>query len=197
MNKVIIICGSDQLGKGTLIKGICEYYKYHNVTIRHCDKPPKNLSNKETIDFQWNCFNEEAKLISYIFSNDTLKSYHDNIIIFDRFYLGEFVYSTMFRGGNKDFLANQVKLFEDYKFKKIDIHLILLTGNPAFCLKQEDGNSFSQNMENKIKEIELFDEVFNVTTIKNKLKLWVHAIDNLEFFDKEILLNTVIKFIEQ
>ena len=33
--KLLIIEGGDQLGKSSLIKGLCEHFNYDNVTIRH------------------------------------------------------------------------------------------------------------------------------------------------------------------
>ena len=113
MNKLIVICGGDALGKGTLIKGLCEYYDYKNITIRHCDKPPKNLTTEESSDFQFKCFKQEFDLIDHFTHMYEKYCYHDNIIIYDRFYPGEYVYAQMFRNGNANDIKNKILNLEN------------------------------------------------------------------------------------
>ncbi|MFW6311052.1 MAG: hypothetical protein ACOC1K_02330, partial [Nanoarchaeota archaeon] len=48
-------------------------------------------------------------------------------------------------------------------------YLILLTASPEFFFENEDGESFSQTLEEKEKELNLFKEVFDISTIKNKV----------------------------
>jgi thymidylate kinase len=55
--KLIIIEGGDRLGKSTIITGLCKYFNYDNVTVRHFGKPPKGLSPKEVLDFQFGIVN--------------------------------------------------------------------------------------------------------------------------------------------
>ena len=64
--KLIIIEGGDRLGKTSLIKGLCEYFNYDNITIRHFGKPPMNLSSEDVLDFQFKCFNYEGNLMHEI-----------------------------------------------------------------------------------------------------------------------------------
>jgi thymidylate kinase len=195
MTKLIIVEGSDRLGKGSLIKRLCEYYDYKNVTIRHCDKPPKNLSQKEVLNFQFKCFNQEKALIYDIINMNNKFSYHDNIIIYDRFYLGEYVYSQMFREGDPEILKEKLIKFEE-DFLSYDVTLITLTADPEFALDKEDGQSFSQNLEEKTKEIKLFEEAHDFSLIKSKL--WLRVDDNEgNFRSKKEIFNDIINFIEK
>lgn len=196
--KLIIIEGTDNVGKGTLIKNLCNYYNYHNVTIRHCDKPPKNISTKEVLDFQFKVFVQEAKLINHIFSMHNSLLYHDNIIIYDRFYLGEYVYSQMFRGADPEYVKQRLLEYEKFYLNYKDEngfkpYLVTLSADSNFILSKEDGQSFSQNLEQKTKELELFKEVHEFSMIPNKLLV---KVDNNEVFrTKEDILNEVINFI--
>ena len=197
MNKLIIICGSDCLGKGTLIKNLCNYYDYKNITIRHCDKPPKNLSTLESSNFQFKCFEQEFKLINDNFYMDDTYCYHNNIIIYDRFHLGEFVYSQMFRGNDHKTIKEKIeKIEEKYLNKELlnNTYLILLTADSEFCMKMEDGNSLSQDLKKKQKEIELFKKAMEISLIKNKINIKVNDGDN--FRDKEEIFNEVLNFIK-
>jgi thymidylate kinase len=197
--KLIIIESPDCLGKNLLIKGLCEYYNYDNVMIRHFGKPPKNLNFKDIEKFQWNAFSDEANFILQSKSNFSthLESYYENIFIWNRGIHGEYVYSAMFRYGDKEFLANQIRIFEKYKFHdtNLDVTFILLTATPEFALSKEDGKSFSQTLEQKTEELNLFNEIFESSSIKKKIKIQVNEGNN--FINKEKILKTAIEFIEK
>lgn len=195
MDKLIIICGGDRLGKGTLIEGLCDFYEYKNIMIRHCDKPPKNLPHNRVLDHQMRTFKIERDLIFYYLNMDYKHLYHNNIIIYDRFYLGEYVYSQMFRNGDPDVLKNLIIDFEK-GFKSIlyKTFLIVPTADPVFFHNIDDGNSFSKNIEDKTTELRLFKEAFEFSTLKNKLLLKVD--NNGAYRKKEDILSQVLQFIE-
>ena len=196
MNKLIIVESGDGLGKGTLIKGLCEHFDYKNITVRHCDKPPRELSPSECSQFQFECFEQEFSLVDYLNRMDRNHSYHDNITIFDRFYPGEYVYSFMFRGGNVEDLKYRISALEErHLTDKSDVYLVTLTADPTFFLNQEDGQSFSKNLDEKTKELKLFKEIHEFSVIKNKLLVKVDYAG--EFRYKENILHEVINFIEQ
>ena len=67
--KHIIIEGGDRLGKDTLLKNLCNHFDYNNLTIRHFDKPPKGMSPKETLDFQFEVFYKEMLLVDFVGDN--------------------------------------------------------------------------------------------------------------------------------
>lgn len=210
MNKLIIICGGDRLGKGSLIRGLCEYYDYKNVTVRHCDKPPKNIVQEKILDYQLAAFTQEWDLVYKLQSIDQKFTYHNSIIIFDRFYLGEYVYGQMFRKYNANLIKERILKLENEHLERIfkwcDVYLITLTADPEFFHSKEDGNSFSKNLEDKTKELELFKEAHEFSLIPNKLLVKVDTYGETNFGGvimkgpnvfrpKKDILNEVINFI--
>jgi thymidylate kinase len=211
--KLIILEGGDNLGKSLLIKGLCEYFNYDNVTIRHFGKPPKGLTPLEVLNFQFKCFRNEAELVGQICAKHvhTNLKYYEETAIWNRSHLGEYVYSQMFRGGNPVELKEKLLFFENYHFFNdylLDRYLITLTATPEFFLSKEDGESFSKNIEQKTKELELFEEAHKFSLIKNKLLVkvdketelltgteWRKQGPNI-FRPKEDILNEVLNFIK-
>jgi len=223
--KFIVIEGGDQLGKTSLIKGLCEYFKFDNIVIRHFGKPPKTLKGIAAFGFQMTCFQKEAELYWRIRDfnkdeelgiSDYFKYEYENILIWNRSHLGEYVYSQMFRKGDPKFLKEKLITYEQNWLVDItnpdkfynDTYLITLSADPKFFLDKEDGNSFSQNLEQKTREIELFKEVHDFSTIKNKILVNVDKETELStgtewrmkglnvFRTKEEILNEVINFIK-
>ena len=192
--KHIILEGGDSLGKDTLIESICKHLKYDNLTIRHFGKPPKGLSPKETLDFQFEIFYKEMLFKDYIIENIDGDDwgYYPNTLIWNRSHLGEFVYSQMFRGITKKEVKDKIKLFESRTVSS-QMYLITLTAAPRFFLSKEDGESFSQNLEQKTRELELFKEVHNISIIPNKKLVKVDFEDH--FRSKETILENVLNFI--
>ena len=217
--KLIILEGGDRLGKSTLIEGICKHLNYDNVTIRHVGKPPKGLSPKEVLWYQFKAFDKEAQIFHKLNSiNDSLHTmYYDETVIWNRSHLGEYVYSQMFRGGDPQELKNKLLFFEEHNFRFFSgqIYLITLTAEPEFFHSKEDGHSFSQKLEDKTKELELFKEAHDFSIIKNKLLIKVDHIIELpigteilnkgystwpikvnQFRPKQEILNEVLNFIK-
>lgn len=196
--KHILIEGGDGLGKNTLIQRLCEYYDYNNVTIRHFDKPPKGLSPKACLDFQFNVFHKEAFFVNLI--KEQLDSddfgYHENIVIWNRSHLGEFVYSQMFRGISQPDITRKLRKFEQsagFTDENNEIFLISLTASSKFFFEQEDGDSFSQSIEEKTKELELFKNAFNQSNIKNKLFITVNK--GKSYKSRDIIFGEVLELL--
>jgi thymidylate kinase len=196
--KLVIIESGDGLGKNSLIKGLCDHYNYDNMTLRHFGKPPKNLSPEKVLEFQFKCFNYEADLYHYIKDlSDMNYNYFENIIIWNRSPLGEYVYGSMFRKANPQLIKDLLTYYEKFSLNCLNdnnIYLISLTSDPEFFLKQEDGQSFSKTLQEKTKELELFKEVHEFSNIKNKLMI---KVDNEGLFRlKADILNEVLNFIK-
>lgn len=194
--KHIIIEGGDRLGKDTLIKNLCEYYDYNNITLRHFDKPPKNMSPKESLEFQFGVFYKEMFFVNYIredISSDNL-GYHEEIVIWNRSHLGEYVYSQMFRGIAKKDVGTKIIKFEERNLLD-DTYLVTLTATPKFFLSKEDGNSFSQNLNDKTKELQLFKEIHSLSLIPNKKIIKVNNGEN--YRGKEVIFKEVLEFINE
>ena len=192
--KHIIIEGGDRLGKDTLLKGICDYFNYENITIRHFGKPPKGMSPKETLDFQLDVFYKEILFVDYIRDNidGDEWGYYPNTVIWNRSHLGEFVYSQMFRGISKKEIKQKLRLFEERNLSP-NMYLITLTAAPEFFLSKEDGNSFSQNLDQKTRELELFKEAHKNSIIPKKKLIKIDF--EGRFRTKEKILESIIRFI--
>lgn len=196
--KHIIIEGGDRLGKSTLIEGITKHFNHDNVIIRHFSKPPSDIDDVDPFEFQQKCFDKEGFLSKNIHQmDDGVYSYYENILIWNRSHLGEYVYGQMFRGQDKSKMEEYIL---DYEIRNLssfdnDIYLVLLSAdNAEFFLSKEDGQSLSTNLEQKQKELKMFDEVFELSSISKKIKINVN--DGLNYQSKEHILNTVLDFIK-
>ena len=190
--KLIIIEGGDRLGKSTLIEGICKHFKYDNVTIRHFGKPPRGLTSEAVSAYQFKAFDKEKRFLDRVYQLSFF-SYYPEIVIWNRSYLGEYVYSQMFRNGNPEELKTKLLNFE----RGINIFntcLITLTASPEFFLKKEDGNSFSRDLSTKTKELELFKEIHELSRINCKKIIKVDH--NGEFWPKQTILDKVLNVID-
>jgi len=189
--KHIIIEGGDRLGKSSLIEKIAHHYNFDNVIIRHFGKPPKIFQDGITpFKFQVTCFDKEGYLLEQIrLLEEDIYCYYNNIVLWNRSHLGEYVYGQMFRGENPKEIENFLMNFEE-KFLLVnpDTYLILLTADPEFFLSKEDGKSFSKNIIEKTQELKLFNEIFEKSSIYNKLIVKVNNGDNFipkdEIFQK-------------
>lgn len=194
--KHIIIEGGDRLGKNTLIKGIYEALNYDNITIRHFGKPPKGMTPKESLDFQINAFYKEGffiKILNEHLNNDHL-NYFENVLIWNRSHLGEYVYGQMFRGLAKNDIKTKLLKFETSNLDLDNTYLITLTAKAEFFFSKEDGQSFSQNLEQKERELKLFKDIHNNSLIKNKLLLKVDK--NHEYRNQNIILGEALEFLK-
>jgi len=193
--KHIIFEGGDNLGKDTLIKGIIDHFNDHNLTIRHFGKPPRGMSPKETLDFQFDVFYKEILFRDHIEDNidGDEWGYYPNTLIWNRSHLGEYVYSQMFRGIAKREIRDKLKLFEERNLSN-QMYLITLTANPIFFLSKEDGESFSQDLDQKTRELELFKEAHHLSIIPQKKLIKVDF--EGQFRDKDKILDSVIQFID-
>ena len=192
--KHIIIEGIDQTGKSTLIKSLCEHFNYDNLTIRHFSKPPKNFKNP--LEYQKACFLNEKDLLNQLLKNESNGAYFENILIWNRSYLGEFVHGHLHRGYSKKELKEEIINFEKYFMIDHQSHLILLLADSEFCMAKEDGNSLSKNIIQKTLEIELFKEIYNESLISNKKIIYVNQPNTILFKDKNKILLEVLNFIK-
>lgn len=183
--KVIIIEGTDRTGKDTIINELKNLA--NNVLIIHCSKP------------EGDSFYEQEKFQDLLFLKykDNLCSNKYNIadiVIFNRAWYGEYVYGTLYRYRSKDDVAALIKGIEvQLKQRNIDLYYIQLINDSCdLALKNDDGNSISNKIENIKQEIELFKEVYELSTV-NKILIKVN--DGDEFRNKEDILNEVLDFI--
>ncbi len=123
-------------------------------------------------------------------------------MIWNRSHLGEYVYSQMFRGGNPQFIKEKLIDYEIgwLTYNDLDTYLITLTADPKFFHSKEDGHSFSQKLEDKTKELELFKEAHEFSMIDHKLLVKVDQPFDItgeigsSFKTKKEILDQVIEF---
>ena len=184
--KIIIIEGPDNTGKNTLIQNIIDNNKV--VKLIHCDKPVSN-----------DPFEEQYKLFSLHAYNAIQDNKNNDIdvIVFNRYYQGEYVYGQMYRDGDSIKIKNMITEIEKYLLNcidKKDIYYVQLISTSVKLLKNnDDGKSLSNADIKKIqKEIDLFNEIYDFS-ILNKHKIIINNGDN--FRTREDILNEFIKFI--
>jgi thymidylate kinase len=96
-------------------------------------------------------------------------AYHNNInLIFDRFHIGEYVYSPIYRNYSGEFIFEIEKQFKFEKFFG-NIFLTVMVDEAKSVSKREDGLSFSgKDIDLKISEKRRFTIGFTKSNIINK-----------------------------
>ena len=184
--KVIIVEGPDRVGKDSLIKRLSEHFN-NQVKVIHAGIP----TSKD--------------LYSYYYDgllHDTLDAYYShkfNAIIHNRSIYGEYVYGTKYRNENPDEIKTLISKLEVGQLKSFilnsDLYLVLLTcDDVSTLLKNDDGLSISSKQSDIENEISLFNDIFEVSTIKNKFKVTVNSGNT--FKSKDDIYKSVINFIE-
>ena len=186
--KVIIIEGPDNTGKNTLIQHILDSNLI--VSLIHCDKPK---SNEPFLEQQKLFLSHAEKTIKESIEQKT------DIVIFNRYYQGEYVYGQMYRNGDPIKIKKMVSILEDYLLNNIgydNIYYVQLNSQSPYLLKKnDDGKSLSKaDLEKIQKEIDLFNDIYKFSKLK-KMKLCISDGDN--FRKRENILKQFIKFIEK
>jgi thymidylate kinase len=186
--KLIIIEGTDNTGKDTLISKILE--KYPTATIIHCGKP---LTKKYSS-------NEQDELFR-VYANNIVNKKYDNthVIIMNRSHIGEYVYGVLYRNRNKDEVGEMIFNINDilsYR-KDLEIRYIQLLSKSESLLKHnEDGKSLSNgNAEKILKEAQQFEDIFNLINIDDKCKKLIYVNEGDSFRSREDIFNEAWRFI--
>lgn len=183
--KVIIIEGCDRTGKDTLI---AQLHNHFNGSIElHAGIPNTTGS---LFDFYYN------GLI-----HSTLDHYYNSeaeAIIHNRSIYGEYVYGPKYRNESKDYVSDIISKLESGQLNTFipddELYLILLTSSGSDLLvNNDDGLSYSSKKSDIEDEIEAFNEVFNLSSIKNKKRILVNNV--CSFRNKDDIYNEVLNFI--
>ena len=183
--KVIIIEGPDNCGKDTLINKLRDYFK--STKVIHAGIP---LSDN---------------LFSFYYEgliHETLDGYYDhslNAVIHNRSIYGDYVYGPKYRNESKEEVTQIIHKLEIGQLKTFifskDLYLILLTSNDSDLLvNNDDGLSISSKKYDIDDEIDAFNDVFELSTIANKKRIFVN--NGCYFRDKNDIYKDVIEFIE-
>lgn len=191
--KLLIIEGPDRCGKNTLISGLVK--QADNYVVRHFGSA-KGKDDLEKRAFQFDFFSKEFQLASNrrAFVNPDRERYPNDIWIWNRAHLGEFVYGTLYRDTRPfDWVW---KLESTYNLDiDNDVYLLLLTAPPEFLCKRDDGQSFTSDVTKKYEEILRFGMAFNESRILNKKILDVTR--DGEYRDQAEILSEVNKFLRR
>ena len=164
--KLLIIEGPDRCGKNTLIKNLTG--QAENFVVRHFGSA-KGDSDYEKRDFQFQFFKKEFSLAGLRpqFAMPDKDRYPNDIWIWNRAHLGEFVYGKLYRQTNPE---NWVMKMETMFGMDIDpsIYLLMLKAPAEFLCKNDDGLSFTNEVKKKEEELLNFQQAFYDSKIMNK-----------------------------
>lgn len=148
---IIIFEGLDRVGKTTQINKVREFLNPIIFINFHLSNLKINVNIEEYSKKYYKEFFELLK--------ETSSKYN---FLFDRFHLGEYVYSPIYRNYSGEYVFELEKLISNSK----DVFLFLFIDNIDNLEKREDGKSLGNFKE---KEIQLFKEAFEKSSIKNKI----------------------------
>lgn len=184
--KVIIVEGPDCVGKDMLISNLSNHYN-NAVKVIHAGIP----DNKNLHDYYY------KGLI-----HDTLDAYYAHnydAVIHNRSMYGEYVYGPKYRDEDRKEVAKLISDLELGQLKtfilsKELIFILLNSDNSDLLVKSSDGLSISNKKTDIEDEMAAFDEVFDLSSIKNKKKIYVNNGDS--FRSKESIVKEAIDFID-
>lgn len=191
IKQVYAIEGLDRLGKSTLIEGILNADGHYEVI--HFSKPKildvyaRAMLRTEHSE-KWGIPDKSFAAWHYQsqgFRNSMIMANSGARIIFDRWHIGEAVYSPMYRGYNGNYVFDY-ELNHDLQ-NHASLRLILLVENFDKSYHfVDDGQSLGPS-ENRMKEQKLFIEAFKKSNIVDKRIIEVTAPDG-SFRSKESIL---------
>jgi thymidylate kinase len=194
--KIIIIEGTDNVGKDTVIKRLEK--EFINCAVIHCEKPP-HANSKDMALFQQSSF---TKLMG-----DTLYQYtaykrlgigDEFALIHNRSWYGEYVYGCMYRDNDPKFVKHMIRSLETIITKVIEpidiCYITLLSDNMEFLARNEDGSSLSSGKIDLMeKETQRFKEIHDYSIIKNKHIVYVN--NGTMFRDANDIYNEILSYI--
>lgn len=180
IHQTYIIEGIDRIGKDVLIDSIQQKLGFYQEI--HFQKPKKLELYTKSKNNEWEFLYQQES-----FRNVMLLIKSGARLILNRSWIGENVYSNLYRGYSGNYI------FELEKNMEIDYHDIKLILLYEFFQNSRhhfsDGNSF--NDKNRKIEQELFFETFNNSIIKNKKAVCITGNDGY-FRDKNLILEEVL-----
>ena len=171
MKQVYAIEGLDRLGKSSLIEGIRQRLGFFQVI--HFGKPEK-LKAYEHATAQGIVRAAEYTYQKESFISSMLLAKSGARVIYDRWHLGEVVYSPMYRAFSGDYVF-EIEKNAGMEFAN-NVQLILLTEN--FNISRHfnsDGDSFDD--QRRREEQQAFINAFNRSILPNKKMICVTGID--------------------
>jgi thymidylate kinase len=185
--KLLIIEGLDRTGKDTLVKEILDSYR---TGFKVHWSFPKGETNEEKTEYQKRSFED-----NFAFYADLSDIYHGDdstILIWNRSHIGELVWGSLYRESKPETWVIDMEKFWCLNDDP-DVYLVYLYADPEFIVREDDGNSYSGKLSDKIKELDSFEKAINASGIKKKIKIKVNEDD--KYIDQKIITEQVNKFI--
>ena len=186
--KVIIIDGPDNTGKNTIIHDILEHND--SVKVIHCHKPENSADDP---------LREMRKV--YFYHTDTLcedmKHRTADVVVFNRYYIGEWVYGQMYRDESPIDIWILIQEIEHCLITNIgrdNIYYIqLLSSSPELLMRNDDGRSLSNGEFDKIsKELSMFKKAYGFSRLNKKI---IYINEGDRFRPKQDIIKEVHQFI--
>lgn len=196
--KIIIIEGTDNVGKDTIINRLQQ--EFINCAVIHCERPPV-ATPKEMALYQQNEFIHLMGNTLYQYIAYTTLNVGDTFgLIHNRSWYGEYVYGCMYRENDDKFVKHMIRSLETALINSIkpeDLYFItLLSDNMEFLSRNEDGLSISRGeIDNMYKETERFKDIYNYSLIKNKHVVYVN--NGINFRPHDEIYNEILSFINK
>lgn len=192
---VYAIEGLDRLGKSTLIQGILDELGFYQVI--HFSKPQKLKAYAELATEFEECLQDVpvASRQSFLYQsqsfwNSMLLATSGANIIFDRWHIGEVVYSPMYRGYSGDYVYDQE--LESNLYKSDNVRLILLTENFEVSRHFVDDGQSLGTIDKREEEQKRFIDAFNRSNILDKRIISVTDERTGSFRDKNKILKEAL-----
>lgn len=187
--KVVIIEGTDNSGKNTLISGLLDHYK--TATVIHCDKPVYTNNSVNDLYQDMSFFQITMDIIN--------KKYNTDIVILNRSWIGEYIYGCLYRYRMDEDVANMISKIEKALVEScIDVKYIQLMSNYECYINNDDGKSISYDKNIVDEEIKRFEDIYRASMLDKKM-IYVNEGEMLgttgEFRDKKEILSEALAFI--
>ena len=187
MLKLIIIEGTDNIGKDTIISKLCELFD--TVTLIHCGSPKTKVFQSQYQD----------KLFE-TYAHNIVHGLYDNTdcVIMNRSHIGEYVYGQLYRGRSAEDIKKMIS-HVDYLLLSSPLltvkYVQLLSSSIELRKKYDDNKSLSKMNDNLMKkENELFLEAYENSPLDKHL---IYVNDEDGFLPKEKIFQEVINFLNK
>lgn len=183
--KLIIVEGTDNIGKDTVINKLCELFD--TVTLIHCGSPKSKVFQSQYQDETFIRYAEDIACELY----DTT-----DCIIMNRSHIGEYVYGQLYRGRNSEDILKMINHVDDILINRPNLtvkYIQLLSSSIELRKKYDDNKSLSKMNDDLMKkENELFLEAYNNSRLD---KVLIYVNDEDGFLPKEEIFQEVVEFL--
>lgn len=187
--KVIIVEGTDNTGKDTLIKSISS--KFDVVKIYHCQKPKNTDPIYAALEQKYG-FEQIIENIKLDIENNLVDNF---AIILNRSWYGEYVYGLLYRGNGHQYVCDMIKYMDNMLLNITDevSFITLLSSSTDLSVKNDDGLSIRNDADSIARERLHFIKANEISIVPNKKIIYVN--DKNDFRKPEDILEEACEVI--